>query len=54
MSYAAGIDDDYVGLVGVFTTTETKLFEQFPNLLALILINFTAESIYGKSSHSIL
>jgi hypothetical protein len=54
VSYAAGIDDDQVGSIGDFTTAEAKSFEQFSYLLALILINFTAKSIYGESSHSML
>lgn len=54
MSYAAGVDDDQIGLVGVFTAVEAKLFEQFSNLLTFILIDFTAKSIYSKSSHSVL
>ena len=54
MSYAAGVDNNQIGLVGVFTAVEAKLFEQLSNLLTFILIDFTAKSIYGKSSHSML
>jgi hypothetical protein len=53
MSYAAGIDNDKVGLLGRFDSVEPELFEQFSNLLALILVNFTAESAYGKSLHNL-
>ena len=33
---------------------ETKLFEQMKNLLGFVLIDFAAESIYGKSFHNML
>ena len=54
MSYAAGVNDDHIGLVGIFTAVEAELFEQFSDLLTFILIDFTAKSIYGKSPHSVL
>jgi hypothetical protein len=30
------------------------LFEQLPNLLAFILIDFATKSIYGKSFHNMI
>ncbi len=54
MSYTAGIDDDQIGLVCVFTAVKAKVFEKFSDLLTFILIDFTAKSIYRKSSHSVL
>jgi len=54
MSYAAGVNNNQIGLIAVFTVVEAKLFEQLSNLLAFILIDFTAKSIYGEGSHSML
>ena len=41
VSYAAGVDYDQVRLFGRFGLLQAELFEQFSNLLALILINLT-------------
>ena len=54
MGYAAGIDNEQVGLFGRFGFMETELFEQLSNLLAFVLIYFTAKSIYGKILHNMV
>ncbi len=54
VSYAAGIDHHQVRLFGRFGPLKTELFEQFSDLLALVLIDFTAKSIYGKSLHNVV
>ena len=46
VSYAAGVDHQKIRLFGRFGLLKTKLFEQFSDLLALVLIDFTAKSIY--------
>ena len=46
MSYAAGIDNNQVGFFEKFALMESELFEQLSNLLAFILIDFAAKSIY--------
>jgi len=52
MSYAAGIDNNQIGLFfRRFDLVESEPFEQLPNLLAFILIDFAAKGIYGKSFH---
>jgi hypothetical protein len=51
MGYAAGIDDNQVGFAGRLGFLQTELFEQFANLLAFVLVDFTAKCIYGKSRH---
>ena len=33
---------------------ESSSFEKLPNLLALILVNFAAECMYGKCSHNLI
>jgi len=67
MSYAAGIDNNQIGLFSPapmrrepmlgrwgIDLVESELFEQLSNLLAFILINFAAKSIYGKSFHNMV
>jgi hypothetical protein len=51
VSYAAGIDHHKVRLSGRFGHSKTEFFEQLSDLLALVLIDFAAKSIYGKSLH---
>jgi len=53
MSNTAGVDDNQVGLLGGLKFMQSEPLEQLPNLLALILINFTAKGIYGKSHHNL-
>ena len=53
MSNTAGIDDDKVGLTfGCFDLDKSEPFEQFPNLLTFVLIDFTTERVYSKSFHN--
>jgi len=54
MSYAAGIDDGQVGSFERFDLVESEPFEQLSYLLALVLVNFAAKSIYGKSLHNMV
>jgi hypothetical protein len=54
VSYAAGIDYHKVGLLGRLGLLKAQLFEQLSDLLALILINLAAKSIYGKSLHNMV
>jgi len=54
MGYTAGIDNHEVGSLRYFSIVEAKLLKKLPNLLAFILINFTAEGIYGKSFHNMI
>jgi len=67
MSYAAGIDNDQIGLFSParirrepilgrcgIDLVESELFEQLSNLLAFVLIDFAAKSIYGKSLHNMV
>ncbi len=51
MSYAAGVDNSNIGILRCENLCKAELFEKLANLLALVLIDFTAESIYGKSLH---
>ncbi len=46
MCYAAGVDNDQVGIFRRFDLAEAELFEQLSELLAFILIDFAAKSIY--------
>ncbi len=46
MSYAAGIDNNQVGFFEQVGLMESELFEQLSNLLAFILVDFAAKSIY--------
>jgi hypothetical protein len=46
VSYAAGVDNQKVRLFGRFGLLKAEIFEQLSDLLALILIDFTAKSIY--------
>jgi len=48
VSYTAGIDKSQIRFFGWFDFLESELFEQLSNLLAFILIDFAAKSIYGK------
>ena len=52
MSNAACVDYSKVGFFGGFDRAETELFEELANLLAFVLIDFAAKSIYGKSLHN--
>ena len=52
MGYAAGVDYSEVGLFGRFGLAESELFEHLAYLLAFVLIDFAAKSIYGKSFHN--
>jgi len=54
VSYATGIDNKQVGFLGWFYIVESDLFEKLSNLLAFILIDFAAKSIYGKSLHNMI
>jgi len=54
MSYAAGIDNDQVGFFKRFDLVESEPFEQFSNLLALVLVDFAAQSLYGESVHNVI
>ena len=54
MSYAAGVDKNQIGLASGIDLVESETFEEFSNLLALVLIYFAAESIYGKSFQSMV
>jgi len=54
MGNAAGIDNYKVGSLRHFSIVEAKLLKKLPNLLAFILINFTAKGIYGKSFHNMI
>ena len=55
MGNAAGIDDNQVGLLfSGFIQVESEPLEQLSNLLAFILIDFAAKSIYGKSFHNVV
>jgi len=51
MSYTAGIDNGKVGILRGGNLCKAELFEKLANLLAFVLVDFTAESIYGKSLH---
>ena len=53
MSYTAGIDDNQVRFFGWFDFMKSELFEKLLNLSGFVLINFAAESIYGKSIHNL-
>ena len=52
MSNAAGVDYSKVRFFGGFDPAETELFKKLANLLAFVLIDFAAKSIYGKSFHN--
>jgi len=54
MSYAAGIDDGQVRSLERFDLVESEPFEQLSYLLALVLVDFAAKSIYGKSLHNMV
>lgn len=54
MGDAAGIYDNKIGPLRCFDLVKTKPFEKLTNLLAFILINFAAESIYGKGFHNMI
>ena len=54
MSYAAGIDNGQVGLFRRFDLVESEPLEQLSNLLALVLVDFAAKSIYGKGLHNMI
>ncbi len=54
VSYAACVDHQKVRLSGRFGLLKAELFEQLSDLLALVLIDFTAKSIYGKSLHDMV
>jgi len=51
MSYTAGVDNGNIGLLSVENLCKAELFEKLAYLLALVLVDLTAESIYGKSLH---
>jgi len=51
MSYTAGVDNGKVGFFRIKNLFQAELFEKLANLLALVLIDLAAESIYGKSLH---
>ena len=67
MSYAAGIDNNQIGLFrpapvrreptlnrcGI-DLVESELFEQLSNLLAFVLIDFAAKGFNGKSFHNMV
>ena len=54
MGNAAGIDHYQVGLLGWLGVFQAQFFEEFSDLLAFILVDFAAESAYGKSSHNMV
>lgn len=54
MRYTAGIDHDKVGFDARGDLTKAELLEQFPDLLAFVLIDLAAKGIYGKSFHDVL
>ncbi len=54
MSYAAGIDNGQIGFFKRFDLVKSEPFEQFSNLLAFVLIDLAAKSIYGKSLHNMV
>jgi len=54
MRDAAGVDDCQLGPIAGFDLLQSEAFEQLPNLLALVLIDFAAKSIDGKSFHDMI
>ena len=52
MSYTAGVYYDEIGFGVVIGAGQAKLFEKLSNLLAFVLVDFTAERIYRKSFHN--
>jgi hypothetical protein len=55
MSYATGVDYYQVGmLLRRLGRTESEALQQFPNLLAFVLIDFAAQGIHSKGSHSMI
>lgn len=54
MSDAAGVYNNEVGFFKRFGPSQPNSFEQFTDLLALILIDFTAKCVYGKSIHNMI
>ena len=44
MCHAASVDDDEVRTVRDIDACEAETLDKFANLLALVLVNFTAES----------
>ncbi len=54
MSYTTGIDNYEIRLLGGWDLMKADLFEEPAYLLAFILIDLAAKSIYGKSSHNML
>ena len=54
MGNAAGVDNNQIRLVSGFDLAESEPFEQLSNLLAFVLVDFAAKSIYGKSFHNVI
>jgi hypothetical protein len=54
MSYTTGMNDSQVGFLRPLGFAKPALLEQLSDLLAFILINFAAKSIYGKSPHNVI
>jgi hypothetical protein len=54
MSNAAGIDNNQFGFVSGLNLDQAQPFEQLPNLLGFVLIDFTAEAVCGKSFHNMV
>jgi hypothetical protein len=55
MCNAACVDDNQVGFqLRPFDLVQPEPFEQFANLLALVLVDFTPKSVYRKGSHNVV
>ena len=54
MSYAAGVDNNQLRLAGAVEMLEAELLKQLSCLLAFVLIDFAAKSIYSKSLHNMV
>ena len=54
MGHAAGMHDEQVGLLMPVGSVQPMLLQQLSNLLAFVLIDFTAKSINGKSPHNVV
>ena len=54
MGHAAGVHNQQVGLLRTLGFAQTMLLQQLSNLLAFVLIDFAAKSIYGKSPHNVV
>lgn len=53
-SDTAGIDNDKVRPFGSIDVCKTEFFEQLPNLLTFVLIDFAANGVYRKCFHNML